>query len=158
MSGSLALAATVVLGFGSSAFGTIGTVAELTVKEINKERHPILRTVGEVFSKTMQNTAATVALTVLGSLFVGSTPIGLLALGFGAIMILTPPVNGIAEGTSSEALKRAMHIADQITSATAKTINTAVLTVAVYMAAGPIAAIATGAGLSALSYATYQKA
>jgi hypothetical protein len=158
MSGSLAVAASIVIGFGASAMGSIGTVAELAVKDINKERHPIIRKIGEVFSKTLQNGSASLALIALGSLFV-THPIGVGSLlGVGFVMSLSPTANGLVQLTKYEKLKNVMHVVDQMCSATAKTINTVVLTTAAFMSMGPAVGAVAGISLSALSISTYKKA
>lgn len=155
---NLAIAAAVVLGIGSSTVGTMGTVAEMAVKEVNKESFPILRTIGEVFAKTLQSGAAAFSLLVLGSLFVVNTG-GVLALsGIGVAMLLTPSINGMIEHQGSDSLKRKSEIADKAVSLAAKAINTVVVTAAIFMSLGVPAGILGGVGLSALSIATYRKA
>jgi hypothetical protein len=153
----IAVGATVVLSVGASALGTVGTFAELTAKRIDKEKHPILRTIAEVFAKTLQSGPAAFSLAMIGSLLT-TNPIllgGILLIG--AYMVLTPAVNGIIQLTQNEALKKGMAIADRAVSLSSKLINTAILTVGVALALNIPAAIICGVGLTALNVKAYQK-
>ncbi len=161
MSGSFALAATIVVGFGSAALGTIGTVAELAVKEIDKKHHPIIRTTAEVFAKTLQNAGAVFSLLILGSLVVTNPYAVAAVVVVGGAIVLTPATNGVIQHSKNPILKRIapkIRKADQIASASAKTINTVVVTAAVFMSSGGFAAVIAGLGLTGLSIATYRKA
>lgn len=154
---SLAVVAAVVMGIGGSAVGAIGTVVELAVKEIDQEKRPIWRTIGEVFAKTMQCAAAAFALVILGSLVANGA--GIIALNvIGAVIILTPIINGIVKHQGNETWKNFFEQGDKVASVTAKTINTAVLTAAIFMSLGIPAGIIGGIALSALNIVTYKKA
>lgn len=156
--GSLAIAAAVVLSIGSSTLGIVGTIAEMAIKEIDKDEFPNLRTISEVFAKTLQSGAAAFSLLILGSLFVMNS-VGLIALGgMGVAMLLTPSINCLIQHHGSDSLKIKFDIADNIVNIASKTINTAVVTAAFFMSLGVPAGILGGIGVSALSIATYQKA
>ena len=155
--GGWAYVVPLVMSLGAATVGTLGTVVELAVKEIDKEKRPILRTIGEVFAKTLQTGSAALALIVIGSLF--ANPIGLVVLyGIGATLILTPIVHGVIKHTNYESLKKGFDRADKVASLTAKTLNSAVLTAGIFMSWGIPAAGAGGIGLIALNIATYKKA
>jgi hypothetical protein len=146
-----------VIGLGTTAAGAIGTVTELAVKQIDKEKKPILRAVGEIFAKSLQTGAAALTLVMIGSLV--TNPIGLGTLyGIGVILLLTPIVNGIIQHTTYDSLKKGFNIADQAASIVAKTINTATLATAVWMSLGIPAAILGGISLTTLNIVTYMKA
>lgn len=152
-----AMAATVVLGIGSALAGTVGTVTELAIKEIDKEQRPILRTVGEVFSKTLQTGSAALILIVIGSL-VSSSMVNVATFSTGAVIVLTPMIHGIIQHSSlDQDWKDAMKGIDQLSNATCKTIHSAVLTMAAYKTCGLPAAVVTWIYLGALNFVTYKK-
>lgn len=159
-SAGLAIGALVVFGIGSSCAGTLGNVIELAVKDIDKEQFPIIRTIGEVFSKTIQSASAGFALLLTASLFL-TPPVGAVLgvgiLGIGVVMLLTPMVNGIIQRTNTESLKKAFALADQIVNVTSKTVNTAILTAGITINFGIPLGVAAGIGLGALSIVTYIK-
>lgn len=153
----LALAITVVVEVGSSVVGNTGLLSEFAVKSLDKEKHPTLRMIGVVFSKTLQNAAAAFALFILGSLAVNPI-VNVAAFSFGAVMILTPAMQAAFRNSDHPSLKKALKLMDDITSISAKTINTAILTAGVYLSLGVPAAVVAGLGLGALNVMTFNKA
>lgn len=156
MISGLPLAITVVVEVMSSAVGNTGLLAEFAVKYIDKEKHPTLRMIGVVFAKTLQNAAAAFALVILGSLAVNPF-VNVATFSIGAVMLLTPSVKAALQNSAHSSFKKALDVMDQAASITAKTINTAVLTVGVYLSLGIPAAVAAGLGFGVLSYKTHQK-
>lgn len=152
---NLAIGVTLVFGFGSAALGTVGTVAELAVKEINQDKHPLLRAISLVFAKTLQSGPAAFSLLLIGSLY---NPWVYMAAFIGTCMLLTPLLNGIVQHSSFGSLKKGMDIADRTVSISAKILNTALMAVGAAMALGPFAAVLTGSTIGALNYAAYHKA
>ncbi len=152
----LAIGAMVVLGVGTAVLGSIGTVTELAVKEINKQKRPILRTIGEIFAKTLQTACGAVVLVTAASLLTNPIFFGA-SLGIGVVMILTPLVNGITQHIGFETLKKIVGKVDQVVNIASKIINTAVVTSGVFLACGVAPAVIGGLGLSALNIVTYKK-
>lgn len=138
-----------VLMIESSVLAAGGTVIEVAASAINQKRHPILRTISEVFAKTLQSAPAAFSLCVIGSLNFPSALVG-------TMMLLTPLLNGIIQNSPIDSLKKGMDIADRTVSITAKIINTSLLTL-LMSGAEPFAAVLIGMGISSLNYLAYKR-
>lgn len=146
---------TVVCG-GAGVVGAIGSSVELAAKRIDKQKHPILRTIAEVFGKTLQSAPAAFSLGLIGS-FATAKPVLLVGvLAVGSVMVLTPLVNGIVQHSQNETLKKGMDILDRVVSVSSKVVNTAALTVGVALAINIPAALLCGAGITVLNVKAYQ--
>lgn len=128
-----------------------GILLELAAKNINKETHPILRSLLETVAKIIQ-IAIPVFLTSFLAFIFGSNIFPGVVLTIGSVMILTHILNGIAENTNNEKFKNVLNIADRVVSCASKVINTAIA-ILVAFGEGPLfagIAVVIG-GLSAVT-------
>lgn len=152
--GGIAMGITYVVGFGASILGTMGTAMEAGVKNIDKDQRPVAKTIGEVFSKTIQNGSAAFLLVIGGSLM--SNPILFSALGIGVMMASTPIFNEIIQVNGNESFKKVMGIADKVTNIASKMINSIVITTGVFMSCDFLAAVLFGIGVGSLNMMAYR--
>lgn len=155
MVNGIVLVGTVVVEVGASAVGLTGMIAEYATKFLDKETLPVLREVGELFSKTLQNGSAAFSLIIIGSLF---NPLAVIPTTIiGSILVLTPISNSVVKNLDFLPLKGILEQMDKGASLSGKMVNGAVLTAGAYLALGIPALVITGVGLGAANYWTFTK-
>lgn len=132
-----------------------GATLEFHSKKINHGKYPFVRTVVEIFSKTIQTISYVVPFYMLGRSV--QDPLRSAIYYTISAVALIPTVNGIVQYYGNNTWKKRLSDADRVLSGISKVFNTAVLTNWAYAKGGLLGAVVVGGTVGTMCWLAFDK-